>query len=373
MLRERREAIGISLAEVEAATRIRQKYLSALESDDWHLLPGEVVGRGFLRNYAEYLGLDGNEVLELRRQAVDVSLAAALANTSAGTSLPPERQVDYRPKEVDLKDEPDGIPRSEIRLGPFLVGLALVALVFLGWWGISRLSGPIGALWTGARERTAQVLSGPEATPTTVVAGVVNAQNITPPGGGQGEGAGGDAGSQAGGLGGTAPVLVPTDTPTPTAPAAPVVQDAPADTPTPVPPTPTFTPVPPTPTFTPEPALPTDTPTPEPLPVVAPACPDPRAVITAPGVNQVVNGVIGVMGTAVHEQFQYYKLEYAEGANAAGGFIYFAGANGPVNGGLLGSLDTRALPNGAYTIQLTVVDQTGNFPPPCQVSVVIQN
>ena len=58
MLRERREAMGASLAEVETATRIRQKYLAALESDEWHLLPGEVIGRGFLRNYSTYLGLD---------------------------------------------------------------------------------------------------------------------------------------------------------------------------------------------------------------------------------------------------------------------------------------------------------------------------
>ncbi|MCB0183267.1 MAG: helix-turn-helix domain-containing protein, partial [Caldilineaceae bacterium] len=40
VLRERRDAMGASLAEVETATRIRQKYLAALESDDWHLLPG---------------------------------------------------------------------------------------------------------------------------------------------------------------------------------------------------------------------------------------------------------------------------------------------------------------------------------------------
>ncbi|MEZ4613556.1 MAG: helix-turn-helix transcriptional regulator [Caldilineaceae bacterium] len=74
------------MAEAEAATRIRQKYLAALESDEWHLLPGEVVGRGFLRNYATFLGLEPNEVVERRRTVADPTLAAVLASTSAGSA-----------------------------------------------------------------------------------------------------------------------------------------------------------------------------------------------------------------------------------------------------------------------------------------------
>jgi len=73
-LRERREALGASLAEVEAATKIRQKYLSALEADEWQLLPGEVVGRGFLRNYAAYLGLEPTDIVDRRRAVADPSL-----------------------------------------------------------------------------------------------------------------------------------------------------------------------------------------------------------------------------------------------------------------------------------------------------------
>ena len=94
LLRERREAMGVSLAEVEVATRIRQKYLSALEADDWNLLPGEVVGRGFLRNYADYLGLEPQEVMDRRRATTDVGLTQVLSTTSAGAPLPPERAVD---------------------------------------------------------------------------------------------------------------------------------------------------------------------------------------------------------------------------------------------------------------------------------------
>ena len=79
------------------------------------------------------------------------------------------------------------------------------------------------------------------------------------------------------------------------------------------------------------------------------------------------------MGTAVNDSLDYYKLEFAPGQNAAAGFVYFDGQSSPVSSGQLGSLDTRALESGAYTIRITVVDQTGNFLEPCLVSIVVQN
>jgi hypothetical protein len=106
---------------------------------------------------------------------------------------------------------------------------------------------------------------------------------------------------------------------------------------------------------------------------VAAACADARTTISGLGVGQVVSGIVGISGTAQHENFQYYKLEYAPGANATGGFVYFDGSNNTVGGGLLGNFDSTALPNGEYTIRLTVVDQTSNYPPPCDVTIVVQN
>lgn len=144
ILRERREAMGVTLAEAEVATRIRQKYLAALESDEWDLLPGEVVGRGFLRNYATYLGIEPTEMIERRRAIADESLAAVLADTSAGSPLPPERAVDYRPKDVALHEETVELeaPRR-INLVPFVVVLAIAALAGLVWWSITRFGDEI--------------------------------------------------------------------------------------------------------------------------------------------------------------------------------------------------------------------------------------
>ena len=58
-LREARLRQGFELPRVEADTKIRAKYLRALEEEHFEVLPGETYVKGFLRTYAEYLGLDG--------------------------------------------------------------------------------------------------------------------------------------------------------------------------------------------------------------------------------------------------------------------------------------------------------------------------
>ena len=62
-LREARERLGLTLGEVERATRIRAHHLVALEAGDLEALPSPVQARGFLKNYAEFLGLDVDAIL----------------------------------------------------------------------------------------------------------------------------------------------------------------------------------------------------------------------------------------------------------------------------------------------------------------------
>jgi cytoskeletal protein RodZ len=58
-LREARTRRGLSREDVQKAIRIRDRYLAALEDEEWSQLPGEAYTKGFLRGYAEFLGLDG--------------------------------------------------------------------------------------------------------------------------------------------------------------------------------------------------------------------------------------------------------------------------------------------------------------------------
>lgn len=67
VLRTAREAKSVDLVRVERETKIRERYLSALERGEYRELPGAVYTRGFLRNYGTYLGLDAEYLIDLYR------------------------------------------------------------------------------------------------------------------------------------------------------------------------------------------------------------------------------------------------------------------------------------------------------------------
>ena len=124
LLRETREGNEISLAEAEARTRIRQKFIAAMEAEDWNALPGEVATRGFLGKYATYLGLDEARVFQLYQSRAKPSAPAELPIPSS------DRPLDYRPIEMDLSSKPaTQIPWRWIAV------IAAIALIGLGaWW-----------------------------------------------------------------------------------------------------------------------------------------------------------------------------------------------------------------------------------------------
>lgn len=67
VLRQRREALGITVDQVQEATKIRSRYLLALENDEFSQMPAEIYALGFLRAYARYLGLDGEALVRAWR------------------------------------------------------------------------------------------------------------------------------------------------------------------------------------------------------------------------------------------------------------------------------------------------------------------
>jgi cytoskeleton protein RodZ len=115
-LREARLRQGLDFPELEQATKIRAKYLRALEDEQFDLLPAQTYVKGFLRGYAEYLGLDGQLYVDEfnSRYVVDGDEAPPRPRRS-----PPTRTA----------------PRVESRvLMLALLGIALVtALVIVAW------------------------------------------------------------------------------------------------------------------------------------------------------------------------------------------------------------------------------------------------
>lgn len=72
-LREARRRRRIDLAQVEESTKIRSGFLLAIENEEWDALPGETYARGFIRTYADYLGLDGERLAEEHRREIGAS------------------------------------------------------------------------------------------------------------------------------------------------------------------------------------------------------------------------------------------------------------------------------------------------------------
>jgi Helix-turn-helix domain len=78
-LREERIRLGLGIDQVEADTKIRAKYLMALEDERFEALPGTAYARAFLRDYAEQLGLDPQELVNRLNQVVGVEDDVVLA------------------------------------------------------------------------------------------------------------------------------------------------------------------------------------------------------------------------------------------------------------------------------------------------------
>ena len=121
-LRETRMRNRIDITEVEAGTKIRAKYLRALENEEWDLLPGPTFVKTFLRSYADYLGLDSRQLVEEYKQRFERPSTMELTPFARGPGPRRERR------------------RSRALLGPGLavvlvLVLVLGALYALGSWG----------------------------------------------------------------------------------------------------------------------------------------------------------------------------------------------------------------------------------------------
>jgi cytoskeletal protein RodZ len=89
-LREARMSARIDITEVELATKIRAKYLRAIENEEWQLLPGSTFAKSFIRTYADYLGIDSRSLVEeykLRyERPSETELRTATAPTRAASA-----------------------------------------------------------------------------------------------------------------------------------------------------------------------------------------------------------------------------------------------------------------------------------------------
>src|SRR5688572_202894 len=121
LLRETRIRSKIDITTVEEATKIRAKYLRALENEEWVVLPGPTYVKTFLRTYAQFLGLDP-------RLLVDEYSA---------------RFEEPEHLEVAAFTRPRRLPETARRVGPprRRIGVAIAALAFIGFLFVLGLTG----------------------------------------------------------------------------------------------------------------------------------------------------------------------------------------------------------------------------------------
>ena len=136
-LREARMRERIDITEVEAQTKIRAKYLRAIENEEWDLLPGAIYAKSFLRTYGDYLGLDSRMLVDEFRRRYE------------GSSEHDTRPVSSRPRRDRDRRRPPRRPPAWTPIAAVVL-VVLVALYALG----KLLPGSNGSNTTAKRSVT---------------------------------------------------------------------------------------------------------------------------------------------------------------------------------------------------------------------------
>jgi cytoskeleton protein RodZ len=131
-LRQARMRARIDVSEIEAKTKIRAKYLRALENEEWSLLPGQTFVKSFLRTYAQALGLDAKALLEEYRLSHETPNESALEPIVSS----PQRS---RSRASGPGRSPSGPSRAYIALvGVVVLVIALLIVGLLSGGGPSK-------------------------------------------------------------------------------------------------------------------------------------------------------------------------------------------------------------------------------------------
>lgn len=124
LLRKARMENGLTLDDIQEITKIRKRYLEALESGDYSVLPGSFYVRAFVKNYSEAVGLDADEVLRLYQHEIPAPAISDQTEQSVSRPRPPRR---VRSRSSDRL----GRAGFNIMMWCFLILIVVVVWVFL--------------------------------------------------------------------------------------------------------------------------------------------------------------------------------------------------------------------------------------------------
>lgn len=118
-LKDARVATGLSLQDIADRTKIRRQYLEAIEEGQFEKIPGPVYVKGFIKQYAQAVGLNGNDLVEMYRHEIHEEPNDTVAKVATNSPDEPRRRMDRH------RHKPS-------RFNPRKVTVALIVLLILG-------------------------------------------------------------------------------------------------------------------------------------------------------------------------------------------------------------------------------------------------
>lgn len=123
-LKSAREAKGLSIQDIEKATKIQSRYLEAIENNEFDKLPGDFYVRAFIRQYAQVVGLDGKELLSDYHEDIPESKPDEYVENSIDNKSEEVRETTDNKKNLWK----NYLPRIAIVLGVIIVILVVYVL-----------------------------------------------------------------------------------------------------------------------------------------------------------------------------------------------------------------------------------------------------
>ncbi len=129
-MKERREELGLSIDDAVKETKIRSKYLKAIENGHFDIIPGEVYAKGFIKSYAKFLGLDGSAMVDEYKDLAQSSEKMTEDAKTAQTEPPEDPTYSHSTRPTSSAPHPSRQPDGRNAKRILTVLLVIVIALF---------------------------------------------------------------------------------------------------------------------------------------------------------------------------------------------------------------------------------------------------
>ncbi len=170
-LRQERERQNLNISDIEQGTSIRALYIEAIEAGEYDKLPGNVYTKGFIKNYAKFLGLEADTLVKEFLSDI-AELSPPEAAPTADTAQTPDAKVEVKPVRAEKKplghsiQIDNGSSPNKLIIAAAVVLIAVVAGGLWSW--LSSSDGEVAKVEPTPAQQVEQTEPAPADNPTTV-------------------------------------------------------------------------------------------------------------------------------------------------------------------------------------------------------------